>query len=75
MQGRGDGLPGTVGDESGQPGTVGDGPAWVKTAGDWGGRPGTERVMSHDVIMIRSAIMRSTPANTCGKVSVEGYCE
>ena len=40
MQGRGDGLPGTVGDESGQPGTVGDGPAWVRTAGDCGGRPG-----------------------------------
>jgi len=35
---------------------VGDGRARVRTAGDWGGRPGTERVMSHDVIMIRSAI-------------------
>ena len=40
MQGRGDGLPGAVGDESGQPGTVGDGPEWVRTAGDCGGRPG-----------------------------------
>jgi len=39
-----------------RPGTVGDGQAWVRTAGACGGQPGTERVMSHDAIMIRSDI-------------------
>ena len=28
---------------------MGDGRAWVRTAGDGGGRPGTTRVMSHDI--------------------------
>ena len=37
-------------------GDCGDGQAWVRTAGDCGRLPGTERVMSHNVIMIRSEI-------------------
>ena len=28
---------------------MGDGRAWVRTAGDGGGRPGTTRVTSHDI--------------------------
>jgi len=49
VQGRGNGLPGTAGDESGWPGMGEDG--W----GLWG-RPGTERVMSHDTTIIHSEI-------------------
>ena len=35
---------------------MGDGREWVRTVGDYGGRPGTVRVMIHDARLIGSVV-------------------